>query len=106
MCKFILPSKKVQNLGGYITENHAWHVENQTGVVEEKAQFPFRDLVVGNPTDENIKIPVPIYTMDEVEAIKELGIITYEMQEGDSLVEALQNVRKEVGEEPERSNYW
>jgi energy-converting hydrogenase B subunit P len=92
MCKFILPSKKVQNLGGYIVESHT--------------EFPFRDLVVGNPTDENIKIPVPVYTMEEVNAIKELGLITYEMQPGDSLVEALQKVREKVGTEPERTHYW
>lgn len=92
MCKFILASKKVQNLGGYIVENHY--------------DFPFRDLVVGNPTDENIKIPVPVYTMEEVEKIKELGIITLEMQEGDSLVDAIQEVRDKTGKEPERSSYW
>ncbi|MBU7038153.1 MAG: energy-converting hydrogenase B subunit EhbP [Theionarchaea archaeon] len=92
MCKFILPSKKVQNMGGYIVENHS--------------EFPFRDLIVGNPTDENIKIPVPIYTMDEVEKIKELGIVTYEMQAGESLAEALQTVKDKIGKEPKRTNYW
>lgn len=106
MCKFILAAKKVQNMGGYIVENHFWHLEKQTGSPEEKAKFPFRDLVVGNPTDENIKLPVPIYTMEEVERIKELGIITHEMQEGESLAEALQKVRDQVGEEPERTHYW
>lgn len=92
MCKFVLASKKVQNLGGYIVENHT--------------DFPFRDLVVGNKTDENIKIPVPVYTMEEVEKIKELGVITYYMQPGESLVEAIQKVRNQVGEEPERTHYW
>jgi energy-converting hydrogenase B subunit P len=92
MCKFILASKKVQNLGGYIVENNY--------------DFPFRDLVVGNPTDENIKIPSPVYTMEDVETIKELGVIVHEMQDGDSLVEAIQKVRDQVGEEPERSSYW
>lgn len=92
MCKFILPSKKVQNMGGYLVENNF--------------EFPFRDLVVGNPTNENIKIPVPIYTMDEVEQIKQLGIVTYEMQAGESLVEALQKVKDKVGKEPKRTNYW
>jgi len=92
MCKFVLASKKVQNLGGYIVENHS--------------DFPFRDLIVGNNTDENIKIPVPVYTMEEVEKIKELGVITYYMQPGESLVEAIQKVRDQVGEEPERTHYW
>ncbi|KYK38015.1 MAG: energy-converting hydrogenase B subunit EhbP [Theionarchaea archaeon] len=92
MCKFVLASKKVQNLGGYIVENHS--------------DFPFRDLIVGNKTDENIKIPVPVYTMEEVEKIKELGVITYYMQPGESLVEAIQKVRDQVGEEPERTHYW
>ncbi len=92
MCKFILPAKKVINLGGYIVESYY--------------EFPFRDVVVGNPTDENIKIPVPIYTMEEVEQIKALGIIVYEMKAGESLVEALQKVKDKVGKEPERKNYW
>lgn len=74
--------------------------------MENHYDFPFRDLVVGNPTDENIKIPVPVYTMEEVEKIKELGIITLEMQEGDSLVDAIQEVRDKTGKEPERSSYW
>ena len=105
MCKFILPARKVQNLGGYITENHSWFLDKYAGP-EKHPEFPFRDLVVGNPTDENIKIPVPIYTMAEVEKIRELGVIVYEMQEGDSLVEALQKVKDQVGEEPERTHYW
>ena len=92
MCKFIVPAKKVQNLGGYVVENHT--------------KFPFRDLIVGNPFDENVKIPVPVYTMEEVKKIKELGLITYEMQEGESLAEVLQKVKDQVGKEPERSNYW
>ncbi len=92
MCKFILPAKKVQNLGGYIVENNF--------------NFPFRDLIVGNHSDENIKLPVPIYTMEEVEKIKELGVIVYEMQEGESLAEALKKVKDKVGKEPERKHYW
>ncbi len=74
--------------------------------MENHTDFPFRDLVVGNKTDENIKIPVPVYTMEEVEKIKELGVITYYMQPGESLVEAIQKVRDQVGEEPERTHYW
>jgi len=74
--------------------------------VENHSDFPFRDLIVGNKTDENIKIPVPVYTMEEVEKIKELGVITYYMQPGESLVEAIQKVRDQVGEEPERTHYW
>lgn len=74
--------------------------------MENHSDFPFRDLIVGNNTDENIKIPVPVYTMEEVEKIKELGVITYYMQPGESLVEAIQKVRDQVGEEPERTHYW
>ena len=74
--------------------------------MENHSDFPFRDLIVGNKTDENIKIPVPVYTMEEVEKIKELGVITYYMQPGESLVEAIQKVRDQVGEEPERTHYW
>jgi len=106
MCKFVLPSKKVQNMGGYIVENHHWLLDKYTESEEKNPEFPFRDLIVGNPTDENIKIPVPIYTMEEVEKIKDLGVITYEMQPGESLVEVLQKVKDQVGKEPERTHYW
>lgn len=106
MCKFVLPSKKVQNMGGYIVENHHWLLDKYVGSEEKHPEFPFRDLIVGNKTDENIKIPVPIYTMEEVERIKELGVVTYYMQEGESLAEALQKVRDQVGKEPERKHYW
>lgn len=92
MCKFILPAKKVINLGGFIVENHF--------------AFPFRDLVVGNPTDENIKLPVPVYGMEEVEEMKELGVVVYEMKEGESLAEALKKVKDQLGKEPSRTHYW
>lgn len=105
MCKFILPAKKVQNMGGYVVENHPWFLDKYAGP-ETHSEFPFRDIVVGNPTDENIKLPVPIYTMEEVKKIKELGIIVYEMKEGESLAEALQKVKDQVGKEPERNHYW
>lgn len=106
MCKFILPAKKVQNMGGYIVENYAEFLKKISESPGRVSEFPFRDLIVGNPTDENIKLPVPIYTMEEVEKIKELGVITYEMQEGESLVEALKKVKDQVGEEPKRTHYW
>ncbi|HDI46856.1 MAG TPA: hypothetical protein ENF82_03515, partial [Candidatus Methanomethylia archaeon] len=47
MCRFILRERHAQNLGGFI--------------VERVANFPFRDIVVGNPYNEPVLIKVPIY---------------------------------------------
>lgn len=85
MPKFVFVPKRVQNLGGYI--------------VESKANLPYRDVVVGNPHDFEVKIDVPIYSEAMIEAIKENGLIVEPIYAGDSLKEALNKVRAKVGVE-------
>ena len=78
--KFTVEPGKVLNLGGYIVEN--------------VAKLPYRDLVVGNQLKEPVKIDVPIYSEQMVNAIRESGLIVRAVREGEDLVDAINRVRK------------
>ncbi len=82
MCRFILRGKHAQNLGGFI--------------VERVANFPFRDIVVGNPYDEPVLIKVPIYNEEDVEFLKKLGLIVRFVYETDSLLDVINEVKREI----------
>jgi len=79
MAKFILFPKDVQNMGGYIVEN--------------VAKLGYRDIIVGNPTDEPIKIDIPVYNEDIVKSYEQLGIIVYRLKIDESLISALEKVK-------------
>ncbi len=80
--KFFLEPGKVINLGGYICE--------------VLAKLPYRDVVVGNPLDEVVKIDIPIYSEQMVEAMRELGIIVRPVKDGESLVDAIGVVKRAI----------
>jgi energy-converting hydrogenase B subunit P len=82
--KYMFESGKVINLGGYICE-----------IV---AHLPYRDIVVGNPLGEPVKIDVPIYSEQMVDAIREKGLIVRTVDEGEDLVIALNRVKNAVKE--------
>lgn len=46
------------SLGGYIVE----------------LDFPYRNIIVVNPTDEHIKIEVPVFDEDWIDEHRELGL--------------------------------
>jgi len=73
---------EVRNFGVYI------------GVVLGK--LPYRDVVVGNPLDEVVKIDIPIYSEQMVDAMRELGIIVRPVKDGESLVDAIGVVKRAV----------
>ena len=79
MAKFILFPKDVQNMGGYIVEN--------------VAKLGYRDLIVGNLTDELIKIDIPVYNEDVVKSYEQLGVVVYRMKSDESLISALEKVK-------------
>ena len=83
MPKFTFDPKRVQNLGGYINEI--------------KANLPYRDVVVGNPNDYEVKIEVPIYSEEMIEDIKENGLLVEPIYAGDSLKEAIDKMKAKIG---------
>jgi energy-converting hydrogenase B subunit P len=82
MPKFILRPLHVQNLGGYIVETYA--------------KLPYRDVVIGNPTNEHLKIEVPVYSEETLKGYEKQGIIVLPVYAGDSLGEAISSVRAQV----------
>ncbi|NMC60581.1 MAG: energy-converting hydrogenase B subunit EhbP [Candidatus Methanofastidiosa archaeon] len=79
MAKFILFPKDVQNMGGYIVEN--------------VAKLGYRDIIVGNPTEEPIKIDIPIYNEEIVKSYEQLGVVVYRMKNEESLIASLDKVK-------------
>ncbi|MCC7569475.1 MAG: energy-converting hydrogenase B subunit EhbP [Candidatus Methanofastidiosa archaeon] len=84
MPKFIVQPKEALNLGGYILEN--------------KAKLGYRDVIVGNPFKEPVKIYVPIYSEKEVEGIEALGLYVHRFCIGESLVEEIEAMRARLRE--------
>ncbi|MBM4241575.1 MAG: hypothetical protein FJ150_07955 [Euryarchaeota archaeon] len=56
--KFVVRPHHIISVGGYIVE----------------VDFPYRNIIVVNPTDEPIKIDVPIFSQDWVEGHRKLGL--------------------------------
>lgn len=79
MPKIAIRGKDVVNLGGW--------------VLEHRANLPYRDYVIGNPFSEPIKIEAPIYSLEGVKAIEELGLIVEPVASYDRLVEKIKKVR-------------
>ena len=79
MPRIAIRPKAVINLGGW--------------VCERKLTIPFRDYVIGNPFDEPVKISSPIYTMDDIKAIEDLGLIVEPVAATDRLVDKLNKVK-------------
>jgi hypothetical protein len=79
MPKIAIRGKDMINLGGW--------------VLEHRAKLPYRDYVIGNPFDEPVKIEAPIYSLEGVKAIEELGLIVEPVSSHDLLIEKLKKVR-------------
>ncbi len=79
MPRIAIRPKAVINLGGW--------------VCERKLTIPYRDYVIGNPFDEPVKIPSPIYTMEDIKAIEDLGLIVEPVGATDRLIDKLKKVK-------------
>jgi|BarGraIncu00222A_1022003.scaffolds.fasta_scaffold22619_2 energy-converting hydrogenase B subunit P len=73
--KFVVRPMHIVSVGGYIVET----------------QFPYRNLIVVNPTEEPIKIDIPIFTEDWIDEHRQLGLEITPITEKESF---LSNFRK------------
>jgi energy-converting hydrogenase B subunit P len=73
--KFVVRPMHIVSVGGYIVET----------------QFPYRNLIVVNPTEEPIKMDIPVFTEDWIEEHRELGLEITPITEDESF---LSNFRK------------
>lgn len=88
--KMLLLPKLTMSLGGYIRETVEIYQED--GVKE----FPHRNVVVGNPTNEPIKIDVPAYDDEWVKRHQELGLIVVPVEVGEDFVGIFKMVEEKV----------
>ena len=56
--KFVVRPLHIISVGGYIVET----------------EFPYRNLIVVNPTEEPIKIDIPVFSEDWIERHRQLGL--------------------------------
>ncbi len=73
--KFVVRPMHILSIGGYIVET----------------QFPYRNLIVVNPTEEPIKIDIPVFTEDWIKEHRQLGLEITPIKEEDNF---LSNFRK------------
>ncbi len=73
--KFVVRAMHIISVGGYIVET----------------QFPYRNLIVVNPTEEPIKIDIPIFNEEWIAEHRELGLEITPITEKESF---LSNFRK------------
>lgn len=73
--KFVVRSLHIISVGGYIVET----------------EFPYRNLIVVNPTEEPIKIDIPVYSEEWIEEHRKLGLEIIPIKEEETF---LSNFRK------------
>jgi len=73
--KFVVRAMHIVSIGGYIVET----------------QFPYRNLIVVNPTEEPIKIDIPVFNEEWIEEHRQLGLEITPISEDESF---LRNFRK------------
>ncbi|MDI6702524.1 MULTISPECIES: energy-converting hydrogenase B subunit P [Methanothermobacter] len=66
--KIVIRPHHMISLGGYIVE----------------LEFPYRNLIVVNPTDEHIKIEVPVFNEEWIEEHRSLGLKIVPVGEDDN----------------------
>ncbi|WP_423791916.1 energy-converting hydrogenase B subunit EhbP [Methanocaldococcus indicus] len=94
MPKMVILPKMVLALGGYIRETVFPYTD-----VEGLKPFPYRNIIVGNPLNESVKIEVPVYDEDWIEKHKQLGLIIVTVNEDDDFVGLFKKVKYMVSKE-------
>lgn len=73
--KIVIRPLHIMSLGGYIVET----------------EFPYRNVIVVNPTEEPIKLEVPVFSEEWIEEQRELGLELIPLTDEDNY---LSNFRK------------
>ncbi len=68
--KFVVTPFHIISVGGYIVET----------------DFPYSNLIVVNPTDQPIKIDIPVFTEDWIERHRNLGLEIIPIKEEESFL--------------------
>ncbi|AXV37444.1 MAG: energy-converting hydrogenase B subunit P [Methanobacteriaceae archaeon] len=78
--KFVVRPMHIISVGGYIVE----------------VTFPYRNIIVVNPTNEPIKIEIPIYSEDWLDEHRELGLEVIPITEEESFLSTFKKAKAKL----------
>lgn len=78
--KIVIRPLHIMSLGGYIVET----------------EFPYRNVIVVNPTEEHIKLEVPVFTEDWIEEQSKLGLELIPLTEEDNYLSNFRKVKAKL----------
>ncbi|MBU0762679.1 MAG: energy-converting hydrogenase B subunit EhbP [Candidatus Altiarchaeota archaeon] len=82
MPKIVIEAGTVINMGGYVIEN--------------MANLPYIDVIIGNPLKEDIKISAPMYRAKQLEDYQKQGLIVEPVNKGEMLKDKLEKVKSMI----------
>jgi len=78
--KFVVRPLHIISVGGYIVE----------------VDFPYRNIIVVNPTEEPIKIDIPIFTTDWIDEHRKLGLEIIPTKDEDSFLSTFRKAKAKL----------
>lgn len=78
--KFVVRPLHIISVGGYIVE----------------VDFPYRNIIVVNPTQEPIKIDLPVFTTDWIEEQRKLGLEIIPTKDEDSFLSTFRKAKAKL----------
>jgi len=78
--KFVVRPNHIISVGGYIVE----------------VDFPYRNIIVVNPTDEPIKIDVPIFSEEWIEDHRKLGLEITPIKEEETFLSTFRKAKAKL----------
>lgn len=78
--KFVVRPLHIISVGGYIVE----------------VDFPYRNIIVVNPTEEPIKIDIPIFSTEWIDEHRKLGLEIIPTEDDDSFLKAFKKAKAKL----------
>ncbi len=78
--KFVVRPLHIISVGGYIVE----------------VDFPYRNIVVVNPTEEPIKIDIPIFSTEWIDEHRKLGLEIIPTKDDDSFLKTFKKAKAKL----------
>ena len=64
--------------------------------MERIAKLPYLDVIVANPLDEDVKFDAPVYSKEDLDEIRELGLIVEGIDGSEPLKDVLDRMKKRI----------
>ncbi len=90
--KFVVSPMHIVSVGGYIVET----------------EFPYRNLIVVNPTEEPIKMEIPVFNEEWIDEHRQLGLEIIPITEKDSFLSNFRRAKlklEQLKREKEMDNF-